>query len=877
MTTPTKPERWRLILVPHTHWDREWYFPYQRYRTRLIGFFDLLLEILERDPEYRHFMLDGHTILIEDYLEVRPDRRALIERYVREGRLAAGPWYVIPDESLPSGEALVRNLLRGHRVAQELGGVMPVGYLPDPFGQIAHLPAILAGFGIERCVFWRGTDDSLKTTEFFWETADGSQVLVKHISGGYGIGGPFPVEPEAFYDKIEEVRARLQPRASVRTLLVMWGSDHVPPQAELSGLVRATNARLADAEIVHGSLPQVFEEVEAHIRGRKDVVRRRGEFRSGQHAHLLPGVLSARVWIKQRTFDCEQILTRWAEPLTLWSDLLRRRLGENWHEPPPPPGPTSPHPKEAQSEAGLLDRAWRLLLENQPHDSICGCSVDQTHDEMRPRFDQCEQVGEDLTVQAMRRIGSQGQAERVMAFNPLPGPRTDYVTATVPALPGNVPVALVDDRKRRVPCQVVEREGAERDRVTIGFVATDVPGFGYQSYEIEHASASKATARAARGLAIENEFFKVTVDRATGALNVLDKKTGTRVRGLNRLVDGGDRGDEYNYCAPDPDAVVDRPATPAEVRLIESGPARQTLEIAMTFRLPGQLTPERKRARRTLPCPVRVLVSLSPGVARIDVRTEVENNAEDHRLRAHFPSGVQTDVSHGEQHFGVVTRPIALPKADRTWSEEPVGTHPQKTFVDVNDGKRGLLIANRGLQEYEALDMRGGVTIAVTLLRSVGWLSRMDFPSRKGHAGPPLATPGAQLIGKHVFEYSIIPHAGGWQRAYAEAHRFATPMRTRWNRSGTGQLPASASLLELAGDGLAVTALKRAEDGDGAIVRLYNVLDKKTSGRARLAEAWTRAEVADMREDMLSAADLASGAARLDLRPNQIVTLRFAP
>jgi len=875
--TATAPDRWRLILVPHTHWDREWYFPYQRYRTRLVGFFDLLLDILERDPEYRHFMLDGHTILLEDYLEVRPDRRALIERYVREGRLAAGPWYVIPDESLPSGEALVRNLLRGHRVAQELGGVMPVGYLPDPFGQIAHLPAILRGFGIERCVFWRGTDDSLKTTEFFWETADGSSVLVKHIAGGYGIGGPFPIEEEAFFDKIEEIRARLQPLARVHALLVMWGSDHVPPQPELSGLIRATNARLTDAEIVHGSLPQVFEEIEAHVAGPNGLPRRRGEFRSGQHAHLLPGVLSARVWIKQRTFGCEQLLTRWAEPLTLWSDLLRRRLGENWHEPPPPTGPTSPHPKEPQSEAGLLDRAWRLLLENQPHDSICGCSVDQTHDEMRPRFDQCDQIGDDLAYEAMRRIGAQGPAERVYVFNPLPGPRSDYAKAVVPAKRGAEPVALVDDEGQRWPCQRITSADPRPGRVTIGFVAGDVPGFGYQTYRIEYEPASNVAGRSARGPAIENAFFKVTVDRATGALNVLDKKSGARQRGLNRLIDGGDRGDEYNYCAPDPDLLVDRPAAPAEVRLVESGPARQTLEITMTYRLPAALAPERRRARRTVACPVRVLVSLSPGVPRIDVRTEIENNAEDHRLRAHFPSGVRTEVSHAEQHFGVVTRPIALPKSDRTWAEEPVGTHPQKTFVDVNDGQGGLLIANRGLQEYEALDARGGVTIALTLLRCVGWLSRMDFPSRRGHAGPPLATPGAQLLGHHVFEYCIVPHAGGWPRAYAEAHRFATPMRARWNRDGTGQLPASASLLELAGDGLVVSALKRAEDGDGAVVRLYNTLDEKAAGRVRLAERWARAEVVDMKEDPLAPADVVNGAPRLDLRPNQIVTLRFAP
>ena len=873
---PTASDGPRLILVPHTHWDRDWYLPYQRYRTRLVGFFDLLLDILESDPDYRHFQLDGHTLLIEDYLEVRPDRRETIERLAREGRLAVGPWYVIPDEFLPSGEALVRNLLRGHRAAAAFGGPMAIGYLPDPFGQIAHLPALLHGFGIDRCVFWRGTDESLTTSEFVWEAPDGSEVLVVHMPNGYAIGGPFPVEEEAFADKIESIRQRLEPLAQTRTLLVMWGSDHVPPQRELPSLIRAANARLDDGEVVHGSLPQLFDEVESQLDGRAALPRRRGEFRSGQRANLLPGVLSARMWIKQRTFACEQLLTRWAEPLSVWAGLLRERLGEGWREPPPSAGPSSPQPHQAASETGLLDRAWRLLLENQPHDSICGCSVDQTHDEMRPRFDQCEQIGEDLAYQAMRRIGAQGPAERVFVFNPLPGPRRDFVTATVPATRGLEPVALVDDEGRRWPCQPVVADEPlappPRDRRTVGFVAGEVPGFGYRTYSVEYGSRPSnlppSTPR------IENEFFRVAIHPLDGTLTVDDKRTGHRYEGLNQLVDGGDRGDEYNYCAPRPDALVDAPASPPEVRLLENGPARSTLEVRMTYRLPAGLTAGRQRSRRTVRCPVRVQVSLSAGVPRIDISTEFENRAEDHRLRAHFPSGISSDVSHGEQHFGVVARPLALPEADQTWQERPVATHPQKTFVDVNDGRRGLLIANRGLPEYEVRDTRAGATIALTLLRCVGWLSRNDLPARKGHAGPPLPTPGAQCPGRQVSEYAIIPHEGGWEDACAEAHRFYAPLRARWNAQGAGFLPASGSVLDLEGDGLVVTALKRAEDGNGLVVRLYNILDEPAAGRLRLTEPWRQAELVDMKEDRLGPADVRDGWVRLELRPNEIVTLR---
>ena len=864
---------WRIILVPHTHWDREWYFPYQRYRTRLVGFFDLLLDILEGDADYRHFLLDGHTLLLEDYLEVRPDRRRTIERLVQEGRLAIGPWYEIPDESLPGGEALIRNLLRGHQVAAQFGPVLRVGYIPDPFGQIAHMPALLRGFGIERCVFWRGTDESLTTTEFVWEAPDGSDVLAVHMPGGYGIGGPFPVEDEkVFLDRIESVRSRLQPLAGTQVLLLMWGFDHVPPQRDLPRLISATNRRLSDAEIVHGSLTQLFDEVEAQI-DRGSLPRRRGEFRSGQRAYLLPGVLSARMWIKQRTFACERLLLRWAEPLSVWSGLLREHLGEAWREPPQPAGPLSPHPEQPASEQGLLSRAWRLLLENQPHDSICGCSVDQTHDEMRPRFDQCEQIGEDVAHEAMRRIGANGVAERVYIFNPRAGARSDFTTAVVPQRSGAQPVALVDNEGRRAPCQLIEREGTPvADRSVVGFVAHDVPGTGYRTYTVEYGA---APAPSSTESSIENEFFRVVVNSRDGTLTVTDKRSGRRYEGLNRFVDGGDRGDEYNFCAPDPDVLVTAPAAKPEVRLLESGPARQTLEIVASYRLPARLTSSRRRSARLVACPLRTLVSLSPGVPRIDVRVEFENRAEDHRLRVHFPTGISTGVSHAEQHFGVVQRPVALPAADESWMEQPAGYHPQKSFVDLNDGGSGLLIANRGLPEYEVIETPDGGTIALTLLRSVGWLSRNDFPARKGHAGPPLPTPGAQCLGSHIFEYAIVPHEGGWEQAHREAHEFAAPLRGRWNPAGSGLLPPSASLVEIEGEGLVLSALKRAEDGSGVIVRLYNILDRSTRGRLRLTQPWTKAEVVDLKEDLLRAATIRRGWVGLELRPNEITTFLF--
>lgn len=873
-----------IAVVSHTHWDREWYLPYQSFRLRLVGLLDDLLDLFDRDPEYRCFMLDGHTIPLEDYLEVRPERRPDLERAVREGRLLIGPWYIIPDEFLPGGEALVRNLLRGHRVAAQFGPVMKVGYIPDPFGQIAYMPAIFRGFGIERATMWRGADESLRHTEFIWRSPDGSEVLTIHKPGGYGIGAHLPVAREALLERIRRIRAELEPRATTRYLLLMNGSDHLPAQQELSEIIRTANEAQDDARLAHLSLPEVFDAVERELDGRRASLQvHEGEFRSGQRAHLLPGVLSARMWIKQRNQRCEDLLALWAEPLSTWMALLRRRVPPEWKEPLPTRFAHMPFPTQPESIKALLDRAWRYLFENQPHDSICGCSVDQVHEEMATRYDEAEQIGEEVAGHAMRFLAALAPpGEQVVVFNPQFGPRTDVVRFTARLRDGEAPVALVAPDGSRAPAQALgepvrQSFGPYRfDELDIAFVARDVPGYGFRSYRIEYGPLPAAAGHRA-DFAIDNGILRVSADPEDGSLTVRDLGTGRVWHGLNRYADGGDRGDEYNYCVPEEDRVVDRPAASPRIRVAEAGPARWTLVVESVYRLPAALAPGRRsRSTETVDVPIRTLVSLAAGVPRVDIHVEVENRARDHRLRALFPTGIRTDVAFADQHFGVIRRAIALPEWDpATWSEQPVGTQPQKSFVDVNDGAHGLMIANRGLPEYEVIDGADGVTIALTLLRCVGWLSRSDLTSRRGGAGPEVETPGAQMPGRWTFDYAIIPHEGGWESAYRQAHWFRVPMRARWSRGGAGALPAEASFLDVRGDGLVVTAVKCAEDGDGVVVRLYNTLDTETRGTVALREPHDGASLVNLNEDPLRHA--AGPGEPVDLAPrrNEIVTLKF--
>ena len=420
------------------------------------------------------------------------------------------------------------------------------------------------------------------------------------------------------------------------------------------------------------------------------------------------------MWIKQRTFDCEQALTRWAEPLTLWSELLRARLGETWLEPPLPPGPPSPSPHEVKSDWGLLDRAWRLLLENQPHDSICGCSIDQTHDEMRPRFDQCEQVAEDLTQQAMRRIGAQGLADRVYVFNPLPGPRTDYVTTTCPRVRERR-ASRADRRQGQAtrpavrtgcPAGAARRQPAHHDRLRRSRRAVR-SATGRTAWSTGLSSAGRASARQARLRSSTTASSRSVPIPKDGSLRVEVKGTGVQVqrpqsprrwrRPRRRVQLLRDRPRPARHRAR-------RAAEGAPDRGRAGAPDARDHDDVSAAREARTTSGSASRRRSPVRCACSSAsrpacrASTSAPSSRTTPRTTACARTSRPACRATSRTPSSTSASSRARS--------RCRKHDKTWCEVPSGYEPQKTFVDINDGKGGMMIANRGLPEYEALPGR---------------------------------------------------------------------------------------------------------------------------------------------------------------------------
>ncbi|MCZ7575218.1 MAG: glycosyl hydrolase-related protein [Ardenticatenaceae bacterium] len=897
----TEPKtQFKIFVYHHTHWDREWWATQQDFRIRLLELIDELLEVLDRDPEFRCFLLDGQTIVLKDYLEIRPENTDKLVNYINANRIQCGPWYILPDEFLVSGEAHIRNFWLGERVAERLGiQNLNIGYLPDTFGHISQMPQILRGFGIDNAMIWRGVggDPQTAKTEFLWEAADDSQVLTHWFPDGYYVVGfehfdnPQKTDDDT-YGRIRKYLEGWAARATTDCLLMPYGGDHLLIDKRLPRLLKQVNESIQDfGGLSWATTQEYFDAVrERH----PHLQRRKGERREFglNYPHLLPGVLSTRLYLKQLNVDGQMWLERYAEPFS----ALAWRHGR-------------------QYDASLLWTAWEYLVQNHPHDSICGCSIDQVHKEMIPRFDQSRQIAQIVTEKSVRYINAQVDTSRLeddeealVVHNPLPWTRTGPVDVLIHRKKGIHPRTHVlrDSEGHEVPLQVKDVERVlpltnQWQYTQVRFVATDVPALGHQTYRLGKRQTTldqrqmfvttvQAAARLKGSLAVtdlrvgegvlENRFLRVEVNRRDGRLSMTDKGSGERYDGLNAFEDGGDAGDEYSYAAPLNDMVLrSNEGARVHVSIAEAGYASATLRIDLDWALPTALFNDRlSRQSEYVDSRISTFVTLASQSKRVEIRTEWENHSKDHRLRVLFPLGTEVSVSQAEGQFDVVERRVRSSESGNGWQELAVATMPQQGYVSVNSGARGLTIANKGLPEFEVLPDGQG-TVAVTILRAVGWLSREDIPVRVGGAGPQMPTPDAQCLGRQQVEYAIVPHAGAWleAQAYRTVHEYLAPFYGSVTDRHAGTLPETDGLLEIEGDHrLLLSACKKAERSDALILRFWNVASTETEVRIRLRERPSGVRLVNLKEEPLEEEGLAldeDGAFRLRAGPAKIVTV----
>jgi len=955
--------RHRLCVVPHTHWDREWYRTHEAFRHRLVELLDALLPRLEQDEGFRHFTLDGQTIVVDDYLEVRPEARERIAKLVASGRLLVGPWTVLPDEWLVSGEALIRNLRAGLARAEALGGSMELGYVPDQFGHVGQLPQIFVGMGFDTAVLWRGVGAGLDETLFTWEAPDGSAVRAVHLLRGYGNGSHLPRDPRALADRLRGERDALARRSRVPSLLVMNGSDHLAPDPDLPERLAAAAAELGEeVELEIASLPAYAAALRREAPA--ELPRHRGELRSGLRAPLLAGCASARAAQKRADTALDRVLTRYLEPLSAWLSLL------------PGPGPGA--------DCGRLAWLWRRVLENHPHDSICGCSVDAVHDQIDARLAAAGEAaraelarvtgalaarlagvgegGDPLAVwspHAAGRAEACGELELECGADALEGVGAepavhvrDAAGRRIPAcaevvraghlyadhrVPARVAAALVrgfppeffgqpvagvrrrdedglavleiwlgDDppapavrdweTAREALAAELEARGerptafrpCRRPRVRLRF-CDDWPGHGLRRYAV-HPGATRGAEPRVRaesrgdGARLENEHWRIDV-AGDGTVRCTHRGRGVVLEDAIRIASEGDRGDTYTFDPVPGASVVERPAS-ARVVARQLSAERGEVVIDAVYRVPVGLGPARDtRSDASVELPVRLGVALLAGLDRVELDVRLENTARDQRLRLFVRAPEEAERFEVESAFEIAARPVD-PPADASGGERPAeapdAATPQRHFATWRGAHHALTVANRGAAEVAAHRAPGGGSLAVTLLRAVGWLSRGDLARRPLHAGPALETPGAQVPGPHHVELAFRLHDPDDPQRVAEAHRYAAPpLAFGGGAADPAPLRDGDRLLELDDPEVVVSAVEPRPDG-APWVRVWNASGQERRVALRVAGETPR-EVLDLRGRPAAAAGATRPAGeadtelrdgRLRLPPWRIATLR---
>jgi len=853
-----------LHVVSHSHWDREWYMPFEAHRSHLVDLIDEVLEALDTDPAFRHFHLDGHVKLVEDYLEIRPAMREKLTDYIRQGRLTIGPWYVLQDEYLISSEGNVRNMLVGLREAEKYGGAMNIGYFPDAFGNIAQMPQILRGFGMDFAYVGRGQDPIYyentpntdgSRSEKIWVSPDGSEVACVFFSHWYHNANEIPADKEEAVQKLRDVLAAAESTASTPYLLGMNGSDHQPVQADIGRVLEEAQAEFPDVKLLHSSL----EDYAARIRPLKDTFGRvYGELVSQNTDGwgVLANTASARVYAKQANHRAYTLLEREAEPLSVMDFAGGGRYRDD-----------------------LLYHAWKALLTNYPHDTICGCSCDEVVRESLIRFEKAAQLAEEVASRAARHIaavidfsGLDEGDRAVVVFNPCGFAQDGAVTALVDypteAAVSADTLAVYDGEGHPVPCNIRDcgdqfvywlpahtfRRSAMRHRFELVFTARDLPSLAYTSWSEEPESRGAAGSLRRTEDGAENALvsFSIAVD---GSVRLTDKATGVTFDRLNIFEDVGDAGNEYTFIASQNQTTVRTQGIPARIELTEEGPARITYTI--THRL-LVLEDGLRGGACTHALVIRSAVSLREGARRLEFRTEIENDCLNHRVRALFISGIETDTVRADSQFMLADRPIA-PAA--VWTN-PDHSERQLAFFELSDSERALLVANRGLMEYEVL-RDGQNTMALTLLRGTWQMGDWGvFP-----------TPEAQCAGRQTVEYAVAAGRDGFD-LYREGYAFYNGAPRALAVSGqTGSRPTRHTDVELRRGEVLVSALKKAEREEAVILRLYNPLGAAQQVELEISAAFHSAYRANLNEKRGEALPLEDGKLVLEAPGYGILTL----
>lgn len=865
----------KVHIVPHMHWDREWYFSTEESRILLVNNMKEIMDMLENNPDYPYFVMDGQTAILEDYLAVKPQDKERIKKLVEEGKLIIGPWYTQTDEMVVGGESIVRNLLYGIKDCGEFGDYMKIGYLPDSFGQSAQMPQILNGFDIKHSMFWRGCSERKGTgkTEFNWTSDDGSEVVVQMLPLGYAIGKYLPTDIDALKKRMEKYFPVLDRGATTEHEILPNGHDQMPVQKNIFDVIEKLKELYPDREFFLSRYENIFEELEKE--SNRDTIS--GEFLDGKYMRVHRSIFSTRMDIKAANARIESKITNILEPLA----SIAYSLGFEYHH-------------------GLIELIWKEIMKNHAHDSIGCCCSDKVHKEIMNRFLLAEEKVDRLIEFYKRKITDAISCEKALdkltIFNLMPYEREEIIRVQI--ITKMKSFEMVNDEDIKLDFQVIHKEEIDAgliDRQIVHYGNYDpfmiytiefkdvVPAMGYKTYLIKESEFMIEKEYEAVNK-IDNDFYEIEVNE-NGTLKILDKKINKTFDNVLLMENGGDEGDEYDFSPLVDEKLIFNTHVKAECSIKKN---KFNNEIKISYRLD---VPKNIESRKNNNIDGYVDFNISINVpndkARIDIVFDIDNQACDHRIRTYIPTNIASKFSVSDNQFGYIKRDVYDEAMDvwekEGWDERPDSIYPMLTFVGLSDDKHGVAVLTNSTREFEIVGEKFD-TIAITLFRSVGFLGKEEMIRRPGRpSGIKLPTPDSQLIGNITMDFAIATHEKSTLEANVAnmAKQYLTPMVT-YNKMPYNAMklndsevstPYSYSLLKQCDENLVLSVIKKAEKEEGLIIRMYNPNEYEESTNLLFDRSIKEAVKANLNERKIEKINIEDNSIKVKCRKNQVQTI----
>ncbi|PLR95943.1 mannosylglycerate hydrolase [Bacillus sp. T33-2] len=867
----------KVHIVPHMHWDREWYFSTEESRILLVNNMEEIMDMLENDPDYPNYVLDGQTSILEDYFAVKPENKDRVKKLVQEGRLIIGPWYTQTDEMVVGGESIVRNLLYGIKDSEEFGSPMRIGYLPDSFGQTSQMPQILNGFDIKYSIFWRGTSERHGTdkTEFYWESDEGSRVLVQLFPLGYAIGKYLPEHEEKLQERIDKYFAVLDRGATTDHIILPNGHDQMPIQKNIFTIIEKLQKLYPDREFFLSKYENVFREIEKN----NSLPTLQGEFLDGKYMRVHRSIYSTRMDIKAANARIENRITNVLEPLA----ALAYSLGFEYHH-------------------GLIELIWKEIMKNHAHDSIGCCCSDKVHQEIWNRFFLAEEKVDQLINFYKRKIvdsiDTESSDDRLTVFNLLPYDRAEVVTTTV--ITKLKSFKLLNDHLTETEFEVLGSEIMDPgliDRQIVHYGNYDpfikytvqlkdrIPALGYKTYFVAAAD-NEMTNSVTSADKAETDYYEITVNE-NGTLNIFDKTLNKMFDDVLLLEDGGDDGDEYDFSPVPGETLIysDQIVAKTEIRQNQYS---AVIDIQYTLEVPGDLEKRQENVKDSS-VDIHLVVTVPNHSPIIDVKLNIDNHARDHRLRALIPTGIASKFSVSDNQFGYIKRDVYDKAMDvweqENWDERPDSIYPMLSFVGLSDEDHGVSVLTNSTREYEIVG-KDYDTIAITLFRGVGFLGKEEMLRRPGRpSGIKLPTPDSQMLGKLSLQFGIVTHKGSVFEANVGrlAKEYLTPVEVynkipydamKLNKADV-KTPASFSLLKETDPTVVLSTLKKAEKDERFVLRFYNPADEEKTASFEWNRSIGQAHTANLNEEPVEALEVSDNKVQVNVKANQVRSILF--